>query len=435
MRVDPLERIKEQISQGKGKKTEAPHRRVVITGMGAMTPIGGDVPTAWRSMLDGAVGISALDAFDASRYKVALAAQIRGFDPIDHMDRKEARRMDRFCQFAVAATREAVAQSGLDLTGIDPYRIGCIYGTGIGGLWTIEEQFGTLHTHGPERISPLFVPMMIGNMAAGTLSMRYGAKGFSASVTTACASGTTAIGESFLGIRHGRFDVCLTGGTEAPITPIAVAGFSNMKALSTSKDPLRASIPFDAERGGFVIGEGAGTLVLESLDHALSRGAVILAEVCGYGATSDAYHVTSPDPAGEAAAMAMALAVADAGMGLEEIGYINAHGTSTELNDKYETLAIHRCFDAHAGRLAVSSTKGVTGHLLGAAGAVEAIATVQALTQGILPPTAGYRIPDPECDLDYVVEGPRAAVVTAALSNSLGFGGHNGTLCLKRFEL
>lgn len=434
MSLDPLERIKGQIKEGKGKKADVPCRRVVITGMGAMTPVGTDVPSTWRSMLEGNVGISTLDAFDASRHKVALAAQIRAFDPIDYMDRKEARRMDRFCHFAVAATREAVAQSGLDLSALDPYRVGCIYGTGIGGLRTIEEQFDTLHTHGPERISPMFVPMMIGNMAAGTLSMRYGAKGFSAGVTTACASGTTAIGESFLAIRYGRFDVCLTGGTEAPITPISVAGFSNMKALSTSRDPLRASIPFDAERSGFVIGEGAGSLVLESLDHALTRGAEILAEICGYGATSDAYHVTSPDPEGEAAAMAMALAVADAGLELGEIGYINAHGTSTELNDKYETLAIHRCFDGHAGHLAVSSTKGVTGHLLGAAGAVEAIATVQALAQGILPPTAGYRVPDPECDLDYIVEGARAVGVSVALSNSLGFGGHNGTICLKRFD-
>ena len=284
------------------------------------------------------------------------------------------------------------------------------------------------------RISPLFVPMMIGNMAAGTLSMRYGTKGVSQSVTTACASGTSAIGEAFLAVRSGRLDVCLCGGTEAPITPISVAGFMNMKALCTSQDPLRASIPFDAERSGFVMGEGAATLVIESIDHAVARGAAILGEVCGYGATSDAYHVTSPDPQGEAAAMSMALAVADARLHLEQVDYINAHGTSTELNDKYETLAIRRCFGNHADKLAISSTKSVTGHLLGAAGAVEAIATVLALSEGMLPPTAGYKVPDPECDLDYVVEGPRKGDYKIALSNSLGFGGHNGTLCLKRFE-
>ncbi len=436
MSSDPLARIKEEIHRNSQAQDagQGSGRRVVITGMGAITPIGADVATFWQSLLDGTVGITPIDAFDASRYKVHVAAQIHGFDPTSHMERKEARRMDRFCQFAVVSAHEAVVQSGLDMTTEDPYRIGCIYGTGIGGLWTIEEQFEVLHNQGPERISPLFVPMMIANIAAGTLSMRYGIKGCSASVTTACASGTTAIGEAFLAIRSGRLDICLCGGTEAPITPISVAGFTNMKALCTSSDPLRASIPFDAERSGFVIGEGSGTLVIESLEHAVARGARILGEVCGYGATSDAYHITSPDPKGEAAAMAMALAVADAGIELEQVGYINAHGTSTELNDKYETLAIRNCFGAHADRLAVSSTKSMTGHLLGAAGAVEAIATIKALNDGILPRTAGYRVADPECDLDYIVEGSRKSGVTVALSNSLGFGGHNGTLCLKRFE-
>lgn len=411
-----------------------PVRRVVITGMGVVSPVGCDVPTFWQSLLDRRVGISPIEVFDTSHYKVHIAAQIRNFDPTPFLDRKEIRRMDRFCQFAVVSATEAVTQSGLDMKEEDPFRVGCFYGTGIGGLWTIEEQFSVLFAQGPERISPLFVPMMIGNMAAGTLSIRFGIKGCSVSVTTACASATNAIGEALIAVRSGRLDVCICGGTEAPITPIAVAGFANMKALTTCSDPERASIPFDAERSGFVIGEGSGTLVIESLEHALARNAVILGEICGYGATSDAYHVTSPDPSGEAAAMSMQLAIEDAGLGLDQIGYINAHGTSTDLNDKYETLAIRRCFGAHADQLAVSSTKGVTGHLLGAAGAVEAIATALALSTGILPPTAGYRVPDPECDLDYIVEGPREHRYTAALSNSLGFGGHNGTLCLKRYE-
>ena len=436
MIIDPISNIREAIDLNTNAPSDIGHpaRRVVITGMGSITPVGNDTASLWQSLLDSKVGITPIDAFDASRYKVRLAAQIRDFDPTSHMDRKEARRMDRFCHFAVVSAKEAVTQSGLAMDNEDPYRVGCIYGTGIGGLWTIEEQFDILHKFGPERISPLFVPMMIGNMAAGTLSMRYGTKGVSQSVTTACASGTSAIGEAFLAVRSGRLDVCLCGGTESPITPISVAGFMNMKALCTSQDPLRASIPFDAERSGFVMGEGAATLVIESIDHAVARGAAILGEVCGYGATSDAYHVTSPDPQGEAAAMSMALAVADARLHLEQVDYINAHGTSTELNDKYETLAIRRCFGNHADKLAISSTKSVTGHLLGAAGAVEAIATVLALSEGMLPPTAGYKVPDPECDLDYVVEGPRKGDYKIALSNSLGFGGHNGTLCLKRFE-
>jgi 3-oxoacyl-[acyl-carrier-protein] synthase II len=409
-------------------------RRIVITGMGAVTPIGMDVPSMWESLMAGRAGFSPITTFDASRHKVSLVAQIKGFEPTAYMDRREARRMDRFCQFAVVSAQEAIRQSGLDLSNEDPYRAGCIIGTGIGGLSTIEDQFEVLHNQGPERISPLFVPMMIGNMAAGLLSMKYGIKGISVSVTTACASGTTAIGEAYQAIKSGRIDVCVCGGTEASITPISVAGFTNMKALYIGKDPERASIPFDAGRSGFVIGEGAGTLVLETLEHATARGAVILGEVSGYGATSDAYHITSPDPSGEAAAACMAMAMADAGVDPEEVGYINAHGTSTELNDKYETLAIHKCFGSFASKLPVSSTKSMTGHLLGAAGAVEAIITALALSRSTLPPTVGLRVPDPDCDLDYVADGPRKADIRVALTNSLGFGGHNGTLCLQRFE-
>ncbi len=409
-------------------------QRVVITGMGAVTPLGMSVPELWAAVLAGRVGITPIDTFDTSRHKVRLAAQVRDFDPYAHMDRKEARRMDRFCQFAVVSATEAVTQSGLRLDQENPYRIGCLYGTGIGGLWTIEEQFRVLYQQGPERISPLFVPMMIGNMAAGMLAMQYGAKGLSASVSTACASGTTAIGEAYHAIKSGRIDVCICGGSEASITPIAIAGFANMKALHTGDDPVCASIPFDARRSGFVMGEGAGTLVLESSEHAQGRGAKVLGEIAGYGATSDAYHITSPDPSGAAAAEAMAMAMADAGLAATDIGYINAHGTGTELNDPYETKAIRNCFGAHADQLAVSSTKSMTGHLLGAAGAVEAILTALSLSEGILPQTAGYRQPDPDCDLDYVTEGPRPVSMEAALSNSLGFGGHNGTLCLRRIQ-
>ncbi len=409
-------------------------QRVVITGMGAVTPLGLDVPALWAAVQACQVGITPIDAFDPSRYKVRLAAQVRTFDPHDYLERKAVRRMDRFCQFAVVSAAEAVAQSGLVLENEDPYRMGCLYGTGIGGLGTIEEQFRVLHRQGPERISPLFVPMMIGNMAAGLLAMQYGIKGLSASVTTACASGTTAIGEAYHAIKSGRVDICICGGSEASITPISIAGFTNMRALHIGTDPTRASIPFDAQRAGFVMGEGAGTLVLESLAHAKRRGAKILGEIAGYGATSDAYHITSPDPTGAAAAAAMRMAVADAGLDLADIGYINAHGTGTELNDKYETRAIRQCFGTHAEQLAISSSKSMTGHLLGAAGAVEAILTALALSHDLLPSTVGYQQPDPDCDLDYVTEGPRSKIVQAALSNSLGFGGHNGTLCLRRFQ-
>lgn len=408
-------------------------RRVVITGMGVISPVGLDVPTFWRSLVDGRSGISELDLAGVENVPVKTAAQVRDFDPLQVLDRKEARRLDRFCHFAVAASAEAVRQSRLDFSTLDPWRAGVIIGSGVGGLETMAAEYRKLYLGGgPERISPLFIPMMIANMAAGKVSMIYGAKGSNLCVTTACASGTHAIGEAFRAIRHGYLDVCLAGGAEAPITPIALAGFDNMRALSRSADLNRASIPFDRERDGFVIGEGAGILVLESLEHALARGAEPLCELAGYGSTADAYHVTSPDPEGEGAAMAMRLALEEADESPEHVAYINAHGTSTPLNDKYETLAIRKLLGADAARVKVSSTKSMTGHLLGAAGAVEAVATALAVREGLIPPTINLREADPDCDLDYVPGRAVRQPVALALSNSLGFGGHNGSLCFRK---
>lgn len=412
-----------------------PGRRVVITGNGVITPIGLDVQTFWNSLIHGALGITPLEMEPLEGIRVKVVAQIKGFDPLQFMDRKEARRMDRYCQFAVAAAAQAVSQSRLDFAALDPWRIGVIIGSGVGGLETMATEYKKLYLGGgPSRISPLFIPMMIANMAAAKVSMIYGAKGSNYCVTTACASGTHAIGEAFRAIKYGHLDACIAGGAEAPLTPIALAGFDNMTALSRSADPACASIPFDARRDGFVIGEGSGIIVLESLEHARARGAEILCEVAGYGSTADAYHITSPDPEGAGATMSMKLAVQEAGLALEQIDYINAHGTSTPLNDKYETLSIKNLFGERARQMKISSTKSMTGHLLGAAGAVEVIATAQTIREGLIPPTIGLTEPDPDCDLDYT---PNLAIrypVAAALSNSLGFGGHNGTLCLKKVE-
>ena len=409
-------------------------RRVVITGMGAVSPVGLDAPTSWANLLAGRHGIGPIESFDTTDYRCKLAATVRDFEPEQHFDRREARRMDRYCQFALVAAAEAMAQSGLEIEPETSWRTGVIVSSGIGGLVTFQEECRKLFERGPRGVSPLFIPMMIGNMAAGMISMRYGARGANLDITTACASGAHAIGEAMLKIRYGELDACIAGGAEAPIGEIALAGFANMTALTKSDDPDRASIPFDRERSGFVIAEGAGIVVLESLEHAQARGATILAELAGYGATGDAYHMTAPDPEGEGALAAMRLALASAGLEPEAIGYVNAHGTSTEINDRVETRALHRLFGERAPEVPVSSTKSMTGHLLGAAGSFEAIACAYALMEQTLPPTIGYREPDPDCDLDYVTEGARAHAVEATLSNSLGFGGHNASLLLRRWH-
>ena len=410
-------------------------RRVVITGMGVISPVGSTVESFWESLKAGRHGFGPIDAFDASAYKVRLAGQVRDFDPLAFLDRKEARRMDRFCQLAMAASKMAMEDSGLDVASVGVFRVGTIIGSGVGGLVTLHEEFEKLYKAGSAvRTSPLFIPMFISNMAAGLVSMAYGTKGANFCVTSACATGAHSVGEAFRAIKYGHLDACIAGGSEAPITPIAIGGFTNMTALSQNPDPDTVCRPFDADRDGFVIAEGAGILILESLELALERGARIYAEISGYGATADAYHITSPDPEGEGAAQSMRLAMQEAGVTAGEVDYINAHGTSTPLNDKYETVAIKKAMGPAAAKVAVSSTKSMTGHLLGAAGAVEAMACALALRDGILPPTRGYRTPDPDCDLDYVPNTARKADAKVALSNSLGFGGHNATLCIRRYE-
>jgi len=410
-------------------------KRVVITGMGAITPLGNNVETYWEALKQGKNGIDKIDKFDVEEFSTQMAAQVKDFDPKDFIDRKEARRMDRFCQFALAATYQAMQDASLNTEKLDKERFGVIIGSGIGGLETMENQVKTLINKGPNRVSPFLVPMMIVNMAAGQISIAVGAKGINTTVVTACASATNAIGEAFKAIRYGEADVIITGGAEAPITPLALAGFCSMKAMSTrNQDPKTASRPFDAERDGFVMGEGAGILILESYEHAVSRGANILAEIVGYGATADAYHITAPSPDGEGAARAIKEAILNAGIEPSMVDYINAHGTSTPYNDKFETAAIKKIFGDHAYKLAVNSTKSMIGHLLGAAGGVEAIAVVKTLQEQFIHPTINYTIPDPDCDLDYVPNNGRAAKVEYALSNSLGFGGHNASILLKRFS-
>lgn len=410
------------------------NNRVVITGMGAITPIGNDVASYWDGLIEGKNGVDFITHFDTEKFKVKVAAEVKNFIPENYMDRKEAKRMDRYCQFAMAAAKEAIENSGLDLENENKYRMGVLIGSGIGGLATIEKEVKTLVEKGPNRVSPLFIPMAISNMAAGNVAIKYGAKGICSCVVTACASGTNAIGDAFHLIRNGVSDVMITGGAEGSITELALAGFTNLTALSNSNDPDRASTPFDKERSGFVMGEGAGIVILESLEHALNRGAKIYAEVVGYGATGDAYHMTSPAPDGEGGARAMQLAIEDAGIDKSDISYINAHGTSTPLNDKFETAAIKAVFGEQAYNVPVSSTKSMTGHLLGAAGAIEAIACAKALEEGIIPPTIGYSNPDPDCDLDCVPNKARKAELQYALSNSLGFGGHNATIILKKWN-
>ena len=406
--------------------------RVVITGMGAITPVGNDVQTFWESLKAGKCGIGPITKFDVSDYKVKLAAEVKDFDVTQYVDKREARRMDLNCHFALAAAQQAVEQAGLKEGNFDPYRTGVIYGSGVGGLAVAEEEIPKLNEKGPGRVSPLCIPEMIANMAAAYISMRFGFKGENFCPISACATANHSIGEAMRAIRHGYQDIVLCGGTENGIIPIALAGFSNMKALHTGDDPSCASIPFDARRSGFVMGEGAGCLVLESLSHAEARGATILAEVAGYGASGDAYHITSPAPDGEAAAHAIRGAIEDAGLAPAGVDYINAHGTSTPLNEKYETIAIKKAFGDAAYKVKISSTKSMTGHLLGGAAAVEAIACVMAIREGIIPPTIGYQEPDPECDLDITPNEAVRMPVNVAISNSLGFGGHNACILFKK---
>lgn len=415
-----------------GFRVSGVRRRVAVTGLGVVSPIGVGHREFWSALLEGRSGVDRITAFDASGYATRIAAEVRGFDALAFMDRKEARRNDRFVQFAYAAGRMALDDAGYVITPANATRIGVMIGSGIGGATTWEEQHRRLLLKGPERVSPFFVPMIISNMASGVTSILTGAKGPSSCVVTACATGGNAIGDASRMIERGDVDAMLAGGSEAAITPLAVAGFCSMKALSTRNDePRRASRPFDAGRDGFVMGEGAGVVLLEALEHAEARGVQIYGEVIGYGATADAFHITQPDPEGDGALRSMATALSDAGIAPEEIDYINAHGTSTPYNDRLETLAIKRLFGAHARRLAVSSTKSMIGHLMGAAGGVEFIACALALRHQLMPPTINYEVPDPQCDLDYVPNVARPGRLRTVISNAFGFGGHNATLVLR----
>ncbi|MGI6144803.1 MAG: beta-ketoacyl-ACP synthase II [Clostridia bacterium] len=410
-------------------------KRVVITGMGAVTPLGNNVNDFWQGLIQGESGIDRVTRFDLGDIPTQIAGEVKDFNPSLYMDRKEVRRMDRFTQYAVAAAKMALEDANLDISKETSDRVGVVLGSGIGGMATLEEQIEVRRVKGPGRVSPFFVPMMISNMAAGQIAIIFGATGPNFTVVTACASATNAIGEAFRIIQQGNAEVVITGGTEAPITPMAFAGFCSMKAMSCQNEqPQRASRPFDQKRDGFIMGEGAGLLILENLESAQKRNARIYAEVLGYGATADAYHITAPAPGGVGAAKAMLAAINDAGIQPDEVDYINAHGTSTELNDKYETMAIKEVFGEHAGKLAISSTKSMTGHLLGAAGGIEAIATALAIAHELIPPTINYEYPDPECDLDYVPNKARKTPLQYALSNSLGFGGHNATILLGKFK-
>jgi 3-oxoacyl-[acyl-carrier-protein] synthase II len=409
-------------------------QRVVITGIGVVSPVGTGKDIFWNSIREGKSGIDFITRFNCEDFPTRFAGEVKDFNPEDYIDKKELKRLDRFTQFAVAATKMALEDAGMDMASVDKTRAGVIMGSGIGGVETWEEQHNVMMEKGPKRVSPFFIPMMIANMASGQVSMAFDFKGPNFTVVTACASGTNAIGEAFRILQKHDADIMIAGGTEAPITPLSLAGFSSMKALSTrNDDPSRASRPFDKDRDGFVMAEGAGVVVMETLDHALKRNAPIYAEVIGYGTTADAYHLTQPAPEGEGAARAMKAAILDAGIKPDQVDYINAHGTSTPLNDKFETLAIKSTFGDHAYKLAVSSTKSMTGHLLGAAGAVEFIATVLAVQNDEIPPTINYETPDPECDLFYVPNKSLKRPVNIALSNSMGFGGHNACVIVKKY--
>lgn len=412
------------------------NKRIVITGIGAVTPLGIGKEAYWNNLLSGTSGIGNITLFDATEFDVKIAAEVKGFEPGDFMDRKESRRMDRFAQFGVAAAMLALKDAEFTITDENAERVGVLVGSGIGGLQSLEDQIRILVEKGPSRVSPFVIPLMIADMATGHVSILTGAKGPGSTVVTACATGAHALGDSMEILRRGDADVMIAGGTEAAVTPISIAGFGNMKAMTTKFNdcPSRASRPFDTDRSGFVIGEGAGVVILETLEHAEKRGARIYAELIGYGMTSDAYHITQPSPDGSGVVRAMHLALKDAGVQPEEVGYINAHGTSTPLNDSAETAAIKKAFGEHAYKLAVSSTKSMTGHLLGAAGAIEAIAATLALDNQILPPTINYETPDPDCDLDYVPNKARPASIEVAVSNNSGFGGHNAVIVLRRFH-
>ncbi len=408
-------------------------RRVVVTGMGAITPIGKNVEEFWESIKQGKCGIDEITLFDTTGYKAKLAAEVKDFNPEEYFGRRDAKRMDRYTQFAMVAAREALKDSQIDMEKEDKTMIGVSIGSGIGGLTTIEKEKMEWIEKGPDRVTPMFIPLSINNMATGNVSIDIGAMGESFAISTACATATHTIGECYRLIKHGYQDVMFTGGTEAAITPLGIAGFQNIKALSTAQDKTRASIPFDKERSGFIMGEGAGIIVLEELEHAKKRGAKIYAEICGYGATSDAYHITSPAPNGQGGARAMENAMKDANIEPEQVDYINAHGTSTPMNDKYETAAIKTAFGERAYKLAVSSIKGSSGHLLGAAGAVEAIACIKGIQDKFIPPTIGYKVKDEECDLNIVPNKGINQEINYAMSNSLGFGGHNSSIILKKY--
>ena len=409
------------------------NRRVVVTGMGAITPIGNSVEEFWDGIKEKRIGFGPITKFDTENYKCKLAAEVKDFDAGNFMDPKAAKRMELFCQYAVAASKEAIEDSGLDLEKEDAFRIGVSVGSGVGSLQVMEREHAKLLEKGPGRVAPLLVPLMITNMAAGNVSIQFGLKGKNINVVTACATGTNSIGEAMRSIQYGEAEIMLAGGCEGSISPIGIAGFSALTALTTSNDPSRCSIPFDKERSGFVMGEGAGVVVLEELEHAKARGAKIYAEVVGYGSTADAYHITSPAEDGSGAAKAMEYAIKDAGIALNEIEYINAHGTSTHHNDLFETRAIRLLFKEHANQIKINSTKSMVGHLLGAAGAVEFIASVKEVQEGYLHATVGYQIPDEECDLDYCKEAC-SKNVRYALSNSLGFGGHNASILIRKWE-
>lgn len=410
-------------------------RRVVVTGIGAVSPLGNTAAELWSGVKEGKNGIDRITHFDLTDYKCTLAGEAKNFDPANYVERKEVNRMDRFCHFGIAAAVEAVADSGLNLDKIDREMFGVLVGSGMGGMKTFEDEVRKLVEKGPKRISPLFVPMAISNMTAGNIAIRFGAKGICTNVVTACASGSHCVGEAYQIVKEGRADIMISGGAEACITPLGIAGFINMTAVSFSTDKNRASIPFDAERSGFVMGEGAGILILEEYEHAVNRGARIYAEIAGYGATCDAYHMTSPDPEGDGAARAMRIAMTSAGINPDRVDYINAHGTSTPYNDKFETNAIKKALgEDQARKVAISSSKSMTGHMLGAAGAVEAIICSKIVEEGFITPTINYQVSDPDCDLDYVPNKGRKADVKYALSNSLGFGGHNATLLIKKYE-
>jgi len=414
-------------------------RRVVVTGTGVISCVGNNVVDFWSSLINGKCGIGPVTRFDAAEFRTQISGEVKGFNVENYMTVKDAKRLDLFCQYAVGAADEAMKQAGLpqELRGsaIDAPRVGVLVGSGIGGLKTLEEQCRILHERGPSRTSPLLIPMMIIDMASGSLSMRYGAQGPNMAAVTACGTACHSIGEAFWIIKRDDADIMITGGAEATIIPLGFAGFCSMKAMSQrNSDPLHASRPFDRDRDGFVMAEGSGVLILEELEHAKKRGANILAEVIGYGATGDAYHITSPSPGGDGAARAIKMAMKHAGINPEEIGYINAHGTSTELNDKFETQAIKAALGDYAHKVAISSTKGTTGHGLGCAGAIETIACIKALETGVIPPTINYENPDPECDLNYTPNTAKEIKIKAAVNINLCFGGHNGVVIVKKFE-